>query len=427
VSVVDYSRETHSDSSGGPRKDNSPLAPFFEAAREIGESHWPRALVESGKPTVAVLCNLAPLELIHAAGAVPVRLCAGSTADPRLNATNAESKIQNLKSKILEAPRDLCQVVKGAAARLDALKKMTGRALAAVIVPATCDWKTHCCGFLGLGDEARVLAVPREKSSLRARREWRRQIADLADFLAQRTGVPITRESLLWSVTLYQQASRLGRRLADLMKPPVPPIPGADLMLVFNLYYSLPVETWIEAAAPLLSEIRHKLSANEEYSLTSRATARPRLLLVGAPIIWPHWELPRLIESLGGTIVADALCSSYRGFGDLVSVDETTRPALIEALADRYLLPSTCPCFAPNEEYLWRVENQLDDFRVEGAIIHRLKNCYLYDMEAKRLEDTFRSRDLPCLQVETDYESPAPAALTTRVEAFLDLLRQRRS
>jgi len=399
------------------------MAPFLEAARQIAEGFWPQPLVECGKPIVAVLCNLAPLELIHAAGAVPVRLCAGEIPGSRSTTDPLQSAIRNPQSAIPDAPRDLCHVVKGAAARLDALKRQTGRPPAAVIVPSTCDWKSHCCGFLGLGDEARVLAVPRDKSSAGARREWRRQIGDLADFLVARTGTPIARGPLLKSVMLYQQASRLGRRLADVMTQPVPPISGSDLMLVFNLYYSLPVETWMEAAAALLDETRRGLSAGEDRRSPICPT---RLLLAGAPIIWPHWSLPRLIESLGGAIVADALCSSYRGFSDLVSMDETTRPALIEALADRYLLPCTCPCFAPNEEYLWRVEKQADAFRVEGAIIHRLKNCYLYDMEAGRLEDLFRRRDLPCLQVETDYESPAPAALTTRIETFLDLLRQRR-
>jgi benzoyl-CoA reductase/2-hydroxyglutaryl-CoA dehydratase subunit BcrC/BadD/HgdB len=44
-------------------------------------------------------------------------------------------------------------------------------------------------------------------------------------------------------------------------------------------------------------------------------------------------------------------------------------------------------------------------------------------MEAKRLEELFRKQGIPHLPIESDYESPAPAALTTRIEAFLDLLR----
>lgn len=413
---------------------------FAEAAQQIGDGRWPQAVVESTKPFVAVVCNLAPLELIHAAGALPVRLCAGAVSVSQGDEFTSHSKIANHKSAI-EPPRDMCQVVKGAAGRLSTLREQTGRDPIAVIVPSTCDWKTHCCGFLGVSDKAYTLEVPRDKSSALARRAWRRQITELADFLGRLTGTPITRSSLLHSIRLYQQASALGRRLSDLMKQPNPPIAGADLLLVFNLFYFLPVETWIFAAAELLRKMEESFQASAFRSPNPKPqtpdprpetpypppqTPEPipaRLLLVGAPIIWPNWTLPRLIESLGGVIVADALCSGYRGFSDLVSVDETTRPALIESLADRYLLPCTCPCFTPNEEYLWRVENLAEDFHADGAIIHRLRNCYLYEVEAQRLEEMFRARNLPSLQVESDYESPVPAALATRVEAFLDLLK----
>jgi benzoyl-CoA reductase/2-hydroxyglutaryl-CoA dehydratase subunit BcrC/BadD/HgdB len=423
----------------------SSIALFEEAAQQIEKGLWPREIVESGQPIVAVLCNLTPLEIVHAAGAVPVRLCAGATIEPRDNERSSEFKTQNSRLKIIEPPRDLCQVVKGAAVRLEALQRQTGRPPLAVVVPATCDWKAQCCGFFGLGEETRVLDVPRDRSSPRARRQWRKQIAELADFLGERTGTPVRRASLLRSVTLYQQATRLGRQLADLMKRPVPPIAGSDLMLAFNMFYSLPVESWIAAASSLLEELWRRLTSDfgelsrvVESSACEKAPSPAgeddrlpicptRLLLVGAPIIWPNWWLPRLVESLGGAIVADALCSSLRGFSDLVSVDETTRPALIEALADRYLLPCTCPCFTPNEEYLWRIENQISDYRIEGAIIHRLRNCYLFDIEAMRLEELFRKCGIPSLQVESDYESPASGALTTRVEAFLELVREQRA
>ncbi|MCX8036174.1 MAG: 2-hydroxyacyl-CoA dehydratase family protein [Candidatus Sumerlaeia bacterium] len=388
-----------------------------KAAEQIAEGHWPEAVAESGRSVVAVVCNLAPLELIHASGATPVRLCAGE-AGP-------------LPEGVPEPPRQMCPVVKGAAARLGALRRQVGERLVAVVIPGTCDWKARYGDFLGLGDGALVLDVPRDKSSWEARQAWRRQIAALADYLGRRTGAPATRASLLRSIALYQQATALGRRLTEQMKQAPPPMSGSDLMRVFNLFYSLPIEVWIEAAGALLAGIgmdgMDGADKLDKVDGGAGGAKGPRILVVGAPIIWPHWQVPRLIESLGGRIVADALCSSYRGFSDLVSVDETTRTGLLDALADRYLLPCTCPCFGSDEEYLWRVENQTRDFRIEGAVIHRLKSCYLYDLEADRLEGLFRRLGLPCLQIEDDYESPAPAGLATRIEAFLDMVRSRKA
>lgn len=377
------------------------MKPFDDAAHAIATGRWPEPVAKANRPIVTVACNLTPLELIHAAGALPLRLCAGSCG------TGAGR----------EAPRDTCQVVKGMPERVAALEEQLDRQVAAIVIPATCEWKARGARLLEPQDRVKVLPIPRDKSPTRVRGRWRELNADLAGFLGERTGTAIRRRALLRSVELYQRAAWLGRRLADLMKSPWPPLAGADLLLAFNMFYSLPVETWIEAAEALLDEI------GKSEAESGETRDEPRLLLVGAPVIWPNWWLPKMIEEAGGRIVSDALCSSYRGFSDLVSVDETNKSALIEALADRYLLACTCPCFTPNEEYLWRIENQVRDFRVHGAVLHRLKNCYLFDMEMKRLSEMFKRLDIPVLQVESDYESRPLGALTTRVEAFLDLVR----
>ena len=57
------------------------MAPFDEAARRIADGRWPEAIETTDRPIVAAVCNLAPLELVHAAGALPARLCAGSVCN----------------------------------------------------------------------------------------------------------------------------------------------------------------------------------------------------------------------------------------------------------------------------------------------------------------------------------------------------------
>lgn len=383
----------------------SAMEPFDHAARAIARGAWPESVVADERPVVAVVCNLVPLELIHAAGALPVRLCAGAVGDVAASSP--------------AVARDMCQVCRGALDRLASLRH-SGRSPVAVVVPATCDWKTQTADLLGDGQLVRVLEIPRQKTIERARREWRRQVFDLADFLERRTGRPIDRRSLRRSIALYQRASWIGRRLAGSMKRDDLPIGGADLLLAFNLYYALPVERWIGAARALLEEVDRRSRPRN-----GTGARRPRLLLSGAPVIWPSWTLPLLIESAGADVVTDSLCSTYRGFSDLVSVDETTRAGMIEAVADRCLLPCTCPCFAQGEERFWRLENQARDFRSDGLLFHQLRNCYLFEMEAKAVEELAERLAMPFLRVECDYESPAVEALKTRIEAFVELLRGR--
>jgi len=197
-----------------------------------------------------------------------------------------------------------------------------------------------------------------------------------------------------------------------------PAIRGSDLLLAMNVSFFDDVVSWTDAVTRLVAEAERGRQKDREPPANA-----PRLLLTGAPVIWPNWKVPEIIEEAGGLIVAEELCSGARIFYDPVRIDEPETHDLLRALAERYSLASTCPCFVPNDDRIYRNISLARRYRVDGVIYHNLRSCYLYRMEAETLSSKFRELNIPLLEIETDYSPEDKEQLTVRVEAFIEMLR----
>ena len=134
----------------------------------------------------------------------------------------------------------------------------------------------------------------------------------------------------------------------------------------------------------------------------------PRVLLTGSSVVFPNWKIPNLIEGSGGALVCDELCTSNRYLNDMVAIDEKGMTDMIHAIADRYLLPCSCPVFSDMLDRKSRLLTMIEDYKIEGVVYHVLKGCHPYDVELRSIENEFSKRGISQLKIETDY-SPEDA------------------
>jgi len=410
------------------------LRPFEDMLSQPQPETAIRQAKAAGRKVIGTFCGLVPNEIIHAAGAAAVRLCGGSPA--------AAQRVP------ADLPRDLCPVLKSAAGTLLSGEQEVLHSLDLVVVPATCDWKAKFGPRLREHVPTVVLDVTHAKDHEAARGAWRREVERFYHEVQGITGAPLGRRELLASIRVYRQATALSRRLVESMKADEPPLWGSDLLLVHNALFYLPIEQWIASAAPLVGAASRgdPRRADGTLPLLPSPSGRgaggegcnalpPRLLLAGSPTVWPDYKLPLLIESSGGRIVADESCAGSRQLLDAVKVDEPTVPDALWALADRYYLPCTCPCFTPNPDRQRRLAAMVADYRVDGVVYHVLKSCFLYDAELAATRAALtpspsprgRGEDgVPILRLETDLVGGSEEQLRNRVEAFLELLRERK-
>jgi benzoyl-CoA reductase/2-hydroxyglutaryl-CoA dehydratase subunit BcrC/BadD/HgdB len=380
------------------------IADFFgQREKEI------RDFKARGGKVIGFACMFAPVELILAAGAIPVRIDSGFYTPSKIG------------DRIV--PVEVCPVV----------RSMIGLAMAdlypylemcdAIISPNTCDGKTKVCEILTDAFPVWEMNVPRIKDTPQAKSYWLEQVKEIKEKIEKLTGRSITGKGMRAAIQTTLRATEASRRLQGIRKGP-PVISGRDAMLVDQMSYFDDIPRWTEKTNLLCDELERKVT---EKSYVAPLDT-PRILLTGSPMIWPDcWKIPNLIEESKpqGLIVADEFCSGDRVFYDPVGVDEGTAGDMLKAIAERYILPCTCPCFTSeegNQDRLDKVQTLVKDYAISGVIYHVIRGCHLYAMEYMRLKRLFEKENIPIYYLDTEYSREDSGQMKTRIEAFIEML-----
>lgn len=363
---------------------------------------------ENGQKVVGTYCILVPEELIYAAGAVPVRLCAGSYDTVEIG----EDYLPDIS----------CPMVKSAIGFSAMPVIPLYQSCDLVVIPATCNWKVKMGEILKKFVPVLMLDLPRIKESENSRKFWLNEVNKFKQELQKLTGLKINRSRLRKAIKTIQKAQIEVRRFEKVRMSQLPVIQGKDALSVMNTYFYDHVESWTEAVRGLNDELEERLCSGK----TVCSSSAPRILLTGSPIIFPNWKVPALIEESGGILVADEFCTSNRYLHDMVALDELSMSDMIHAIADRYLLPCTCPIFSDTLDRRNRISQMSDDYQVEGVIYHILKGCHPYDAEMKTIEEMLKDKGIPQLKIETDFSPEDVEQIRTRIEAFIETIKGRR-
>ncbi len=378
---------------------------FYDRYRDLLEE----SNKTNDKPVVASMCIHVPAELIYALGARPVRICAGVHVTDTIGAEYLPAKT--------------CPLVKSTlgAIHMDMLPIKSEPIM--TVNPTTCDQKRKLGEVTAeLGKELYTIELPPTKDSAEAREYWLRVVKKFTLVLEEATGQKLTKKKLKSAISLVAKAQAEYRRFHQLRQQGIV-INGNDALLVTNSHFFDDIEAWTIALKKLNTELEKRLS--EDKWVVPKQT--PRILITGSPSIFPNLKLPLLIEQSGAVIVEDEFCSGSRLLHDTVAVDEWFLYDMIPAIADRYLKPSTCPNFTPNEDRVRKLLTSIKDFKVDGVIYQSFAGCQLYEIESLSIGKTLEREGVPMLYVETDYNPDDGGQLSTRVEAFIDALNGKNS
>ncbi len=379
---------------------------FGERAREI------QAAKQNGTKIVGYFCSFAPIELIIAADAIPVRVNSGW-----YDASKIGDRV---------VPVEVCPMIRSTIGA-----KMIGLSpyleLSDTIISVlTCDGMTKESEILSDYKPIFTMPIPRVKDSVQSLRFWNEEINTAKKYIEKITGNKITRKKLKSSIELVQKATKTFRRLQELRKGP-PVIMGRDAMLVNQAFMWDDPKRWIEKAEALCDELEKRV----QDKVWACPQDTPRVMVTGTPMIWPdNWKLPSLVEEASpqGVLVADELCSSDRLLNDPVGIDEWSMDDMLHAISERYVMASTCPCFTSsdgNEDRINWLLNRVNEWKINGVIYYVVRGCMLYAMEYSRVKKALDGIDIPVYYLDTEYTREDVGQMKTRVEAFLEMLTAR--
>lgn len=357
-----------------------------------------KAWKRQGKRVAGWSCIYVPEEIIHAAGILPIRVTGGDTEEFDINEATGLSYIT-----LCTYTRSILQLMMNK--QFDFLDGYVGTSLC------------HCVSRMVDVMEyffpipiIHVLNVPRNITE-DAYKFYREELHNLGRRLEYLYDIQISDQALRESIGVFNQTRTLLRRLLELRKPDVPLISGAEFLEVLNASGRMPREDYNQLLERLLEELETRKWIPQE-------PRKVRLMLSGSILNNPGFI--RSIENLGASVVVDEICSGVRYFEDPVNTSAYSDPW--EAIARSYLNKFACSRMIPCERRIDQVVRLAREFRIEGLISRMVRYCTNLDYDEPWLKDRLREEGISMLELSTEYGTPVTAQIRTRIEAFLEML-----
>ncbi len=356
-----------------------------------------------GRKVIGTFCVFVPEELVLAADAVCVGLCAGAEIG------------KEAAEKIL--PRNTCALIKSFVGfKLSRLCPYI-ESCDLVVGETTCDGKKKAYEIFEEYAPVYVMEIPQMKQAC-DRELWKAEVRRFKERIEEVAGKEITAARLKEAIKLVNGRRRALQRLNQLRVAVPTPISGRDVLLINQVsFYDDPVR-FTAKIGELCDELEKRVKVGEGVA----PPKTPRLMLSGCPMAVPNWKLPYIVESSGAVIVGEESCIGTRNIRDLVDEAGDTLEEMLDALVDRYMRID-CACFTPNQERLQNIVSMAKELDVKGVIHFALNFCQPYAIEAFKVGRALEGAGIPMLSIETDYSMEDVEQLKTRVEAFLEMVR----
>jgi len=373
---------------GKPYPAMAEIASFEDLRRLLGQGYAYWASSFPDHRGFAYTCLHSPIELLHAAGLTPVRLLHVPPS-------------AHLSGSLV--PACTCALARGATER------MLSGDLACLDGVLFCD---SCDAMKCLSDVWRLsgrrmpiftLSLPRVQDAQGAQDYYEQVLRELAKSLESHVGRPIGLEALRDSVALYNQQRRQLRTMHRDRRG----LTAEELWLVTMAAHLVPVDIHLQ----LMSSLWQRPEAQ-----TGPARRRPALLLLG--VLTADLSVVRLVEDLGGAIVADDLCVGSRYLEGWV--DEAEDP--FASLAERHLRTASCPSIhITRGSRVDRLLKLVKESEADGVVFLLPKFCESHAFDYALLSDALERASIAHTRVETDLSSPLEQT-RTRIQAFIEML-----
>jgi benzoyl-CoA reductase subunit C len=350
---------------------------------------------ENGGRIIGTQCSGIPEEIIHAGGMLPIRIRANGVKSTQ----NADAHLHRIN----------CSYTRSV---LESLMCGELNLLDGYIAANTCDHHLRLANELEEKSDFSFFHYFQMPHTLsRGAKEWYLlEIKKLIVHLEKSFDIKISEDALRNTISTYNRTRHLMARLNNLRKQSPPPLSGSEYMHIVLTGMSIPRELFNTKLEKLLPELEIRRPSGNH---------RPRLMIIGGACDSP--EFIEFIESKGATLVADALCF---GLGHYMGIIDEKMKDPMEAIADRYLARIPCPGVIDGFDQSYAmIKRIIDETDINGIVFARLKFCDHFAGARKLLADQLRlDQSIPIIELEREYNTTKSGQLSTRIQAFLELL-----
>lgn len=365
-----------------------------------------KKIKDRGERIVGVYCSYVPKELLYAADAHVVPLCA--TSDQPI--PEAE--------KVL--PRNLCPLIKASYghAMTDTCPFFYFSDF--IVGETTCDGKKKMFEKLNDIKPTHVMMLPQTNQQDRAFDYWEMEVRELRKVLEEKYDITITDDMLREQIRISNEERKNLIEFYELSTLDPSPVSGLEQ---FNVTEAFGFQMDRARKNEELKARTKELREYWEKELKGTVDHRPRVLISGCPMGGVKEKIIKTIEDLGAVIVGFDSCSGLRA--QMLGIEETEEKDPIRLISDKYL-KTNCSVMTPNEGRLEDIRYLAEHYKVDAIIEVTLVACHTFNIEANDVSDLAQSLDLPYIHIESDYSQQDKGQVSTRLEAFLEMVRERK-
>jgi len=348
----------------------------------------------TGGKVVGTLCSYAPEELILAGGALGFRIIGGSSA-----ISKADAHLQSYSCSLIRGALD--DALNG---RLDFLDGM--------IFPHTCDSIQRLSDIwrLNAGTGFHLDVVLPVKLNTESARDYMIAVMGKARVeLEKALNRQITDDDLQQAIQTCNGIRAAMLKLYQIRQASPGRVAGRPMHAITRASMIMDRHDLLEALTGVIAQL--------EKQPAPGAASGKRILISGGVCNLP--DIYGLIESCGGSVVWDDLCTGSRQLTGPIAADGDR----MAAIADRYLSRAICPAkhagvTARGDELVKLAR----DSKCQGVIFVFLKFCDPHAFDYPYLKKMLAAQGIPCLLLELEEQIAAQGQLRTRCEAFLEML-----
>ena len=254
--------------------------------------------------------------------------------------------------------------------------------------------------------------VPRVSDRSSSRAFFRKEIINFKNDLEGLTGKKIDDERLRESIRLHRTLRQWVHRISDLRKRNRPPLTGGDFLEITRAYRTIPAEEQI----PIMEDLYKRLSA-----IPDDDEPRLRFMIAGGIVADGDRRLLDLLEKdIGVRVVVEDHCTGLSPFYyDLAETDD-----LYADLANGFLDQAPCARQHPLTKRIDFSAKLAKEYRVDAVIYYFLKFCPSFSQTKNFFMRRFQEMQLPALEIDTDYSQGDTGQIKTRLEAFVEVLKE---
>jgi benzoyl-CoA reductase/2-hydroxyglutaryl-CoA dehydratase subunit BcrC/BadD/HgdB len=336
------------------------------------------------------LCTYTPIELIHAAGFLPVRIWGGTTRIEKANTLSPSFVCPYLRASLERAMGGQYDYLSG------------------VVYGYTCD---AACGMINIWEENipgeiyHTIPLPYHTNP-QATIFYRETLNEFVERLVS-AGGSLDDDRLTASLDLYRDIRVLMARLYELRFDNRLALSAREFYTVVEASFCLPPDEFLALLAPLVESAR-------------AGNSSPRS---GIPVLVSGSlsEEPRvydIMEAAGGRIAADDLCTGYR----FIDPADGSGSAPLDRLIDRYQRRFPCPARSVVGERTEPVFDLIERSGAQGVIFAFQKFCTPHLADYPALWEELKAAGIPVLAVEMEETGINEGQLGTRLEGFFEMI-----